>query len=83
MLIRGMLYDTNTLHTKMPPGMKKFLAEWDRFAPIAANIEKLILQNPEWKTPTTALREVELLAPIPHPASLWDGYAFKQHVEAA
>jgi fumarylacetoacetate (FAA) hydrolase len=80
MLIRGMLYDTHTLHTKMPPGMKKFLADWDRFAPIAANIEKLILQNPEWRIPTIALNDVQLLAPVPHPASLRDGYAFQKQM---
>lgn len=29
------------------------------------------------------ISEVELLAPIPHPTSMRDGYAFRQHVEAA
>src|SRR4029077_1936534 len=30
-----------------------------------------------------AEREVELLAPLPHPRSVRDGYAFRQHVETA
>ncbi len=29
------------------------------------------------------MKEVNLLAPVPHPASLRDGYAFRQHVETA
>jgi fumarylacetoacetate (FAA) hydrolase len=29
------------------------------------------------------LSEVHLLAPVPHPTSMRDGYAFRQHVEAA
>jgi fumarylacetoacetate (FAA) hydrolase len=30
-----------------------------------------------------SLAETELLAPVPHPTSMRDGYAFRQHVEAA
>jgi len=38
------------------------------------------------KLPTSALREeasLKLLSPIPRPTSMRDGYAFRQHVEAA
>jgi fumarylacetoacetate (FAA) hydrolase len=33
--------------------------------------------------PSIPLADVELLAPIPNPPSMRDGYAFRQHVEAA
>ncbi|MBN1449363.1 MAG: fumarylacetoacetate hydrolase family protein [Bacteroidetes bacterium] len=37
----------------------------------------------EGETIAYAYSEVRLLAPVPHPTSVRDGYAFRQHVEAA
>lgn len=37
----------------------------------------------EVKELAVPVSEVQLLAPIPHPTSMRDGYAFRQHVEAA
>lgn len=40
-------------------------------------------ENPEIMASAPALADVTLLAPIPRPTSMRDGYAFRQHVEAA
>ena len=37
---------------------------------------KILTESFEWK-------EVEIMAPVPHPTSCRDGYAFRQHVAAA
>lgn len=39
--------------------------------------------NPEMLAASPAIAEVTLLAPVPRPTSMRDGYAFRQHVEAA
>jgi fumarylacetoacetate (FAA) hydrolase len=41
------------------------------------------LQTNKSKLPSFKLNQVELLAPIPRPPSMRDGYAFRQHVQTA
>ncbi|MDZ4675951.1 MAG: fumarylacetoacetate hydrolase family protein [Oligoflexia bacterium] len=43
---------------------------------------KLFTQN-KTKLPNFKLEQVELLAPVPKPPSMRDGYAFRQHVQTA
>ena len=78
------LHDLDTLSPKLPGRMAIFLKDWDHYYPLAMEAEQKLHESgdlPEGKI--IALSEVQLLAPIPHPTSCRDGYAFRQHVAAA
>jgi len=66
---------------KFPSKMKKLLNEWDEhfttMYKLASDIEENGLET------GINVSEVTLLSPVPHPTSCRDGYAFRQHVEAA
>jgi len=47
------------------------------------DIELQLLKKIENKGAFSAVQDYTLLAPVPHPTSCRDGYAFRQHVEAA
>lgn len=83
LLIDGKLYDTDTLHPDLPISMSVFLSYWDEMYPVAAAAEKRIKEGLGNKLPSAAFGDVNLLAPVPTPASCRDGYAFRQHVAAA
>jgi fumarylacetoacetate (FAA) hydrolase len=49
-------------------------------------VQKILMAHSEGKLPSSVIiseSEVRLLSPIPRPLSMRDGYAFRQHVEAA
>ena len=78
------LHDMDSLSPKLPGRMAIFLKDWDHYYPLAMEVEQKLHESgdlPEGKI--IALSEVQLLAPIPHPTSCRDGYAFRQHVAAA
>ena len=78
--VNGHIYNLNSCDKLLPNDMKAFLdggvVLMDRAKKIDAQIKNGELEPKE---------EVfyELLAPVPHPASCRDGYAFRQHVAAA
>ncbi len=83
MLLDGMLYDLNNLHPELPNNMSTFLNHWDDFYPLAMNAEKQLKDGALAKQSNTAFSTTPILAPVPHPTSCRDGYAFRQHVAAA
>ena len=78
--VDGHIYNLNSCDKLIPDNMNAFLAGgeelMDRAKKISASIKGGIL---------TAKEEIffELLAPVPHPSSCRDGYAFRQHVASA
>lgn len=66
---------------KFPSKMKKLLNNWDdhltEMHKLASYIEENGLET------GINISKVTLLSPVPHPTSCRDGYAFRQHVEAA
>ncbi len=74
------LHDLNSLSSELPSTMADFLNGWERYYPIAIEAEKLLHAKEHH---TIHYNSVELLAPVPHPTSCRDGYAFRQHVAAA
>ena len=70
----------------LPSTMSDFLNLGDDAMMVAKALDTEI-QNPSsefrnrWME--TTVKNHELLAPVPHPASCRDGYAFRQHVESA
>lgn len=83
LVVDGKLYDTDTLHPDLPISMAMFLNYWDDVLPLALSAEQQIKSGIARSTMPTALLESNLLAPVPHPTSCRDGYAFRQHVAAA
>jgi fumarylacetoacetate (FAA) hydrolase len=83
MLFDGMLYDSNDLHPELPNNMATFLNHWDDFYPLALNAEKQLKDGALSNQSNTAFSSTHILAPVPHPTSCRDGYAFRQHVAAA
>ena len=82
LLIRDLLYDTDRLCKNGPATMQQLLQHWDRWYPLLLE-EEVLINSGQQKRAGKPLSEVELLAPVPHPPSCRDGYAFRQHVATA
>jgi len=83
LIVDGKIYDTDLLHPDLPISMAMFLNYWDDFYPLALAAERQIKSSIPTSMIGTPYSEVSLLAPVPHPTSCRDGYAFRQHVAAA
>ena len=83
MLINEKLYDTDLLHPDLPVSMAMFLNYWDDMYPLAMAVEKRLKEGLGRSVPFQDYENADLLAPVPHPTSCRDGYAFRQHVAAA
>jgi fumarylacetoacetate (FAA) hydrolase len=81
-LVDGFLYDTEILHPNLPSTMTMFLNYWEDNFPLAQVANQAILDG-KFKQKGTPIEEVQILAPVPHPTSCRDGYAFRQHVASA
>src|SRR5450755_3244186 len=81
-LVEGILYDTDRMHPDQPVSMTMFLNYWDYIFPIAHSINRSLVEGNK-KFTGIKIEDVEILAPVPFPASCRDGYAFRQHVAAA
>lgn len=67
---------------KISGTMNDFLTAGEKEMEIAMNIDSEI-KSGRLDFKPVSVKEVKLLAPVPQPASLRDGYAFRQHVAAA
>lgn len=76
----GHIYNLNSFNKALPDNMNDFLWGGDDAMERALRINEDLLGGK-----ISAKEELffELLAPVPHPTSCRDGYAFRQHVEAA
>jgi fumarylacetoacetate (FAA) hydrolase len=82
-LINELLYDTEVLHPDLPGTMSMFLNYWEDTFPVAQAGELMLKEGTRSSNRAIALKDVQLLAPVPFPTSCRDGYAFRQHVAAA
>jgi fumarylacetoacetate (FAA) hydrolase len=82
-LVNNMLYDMEVLHPDLPNTMNMFLNYWEDTCPVAQAGELMLREGKRTSNKGVPLQEVQLLAPVPFPASCRDGYAFRQHVAAA
>lgn len=80
LFINENIYHLHLLDSRIPDEMNAFLQGGDFTMNLARAIEKGILDGTIVAGPTQG---IELLAPVPHPLSCRDGYAFRQHVAAA
>ncbi|MFN9710984.1 MAG: fumarylacetoacetate hydrolase family protein [Bacteroidota bacterium] len=82
-LVDGKIYSMDQLHPDLPTNMSMFLNYWDEFLPAAQSGLDAIKGGKLLPARALDLSQVQLLAPVPHPTSCRDGYAFRQHVAAA
>jgi fumarylacetoacetate (FAA) hydrolase len=83
LLVNGNLYDTDSLHPDLPNSMSMFLNYWDDVIPVVKAAEQRIKDGLGRSSLATPYAGTQILAPVPHPTSCRDGYAFRQHVAAA
>lgn len=83
LLVNGKLYDSDELHPDLPISMSMFLMYWDDMMPLALAAEQNIKNGSFTNKPAVNFDTQTILAPVPHPTSCRDGYAFRQHVAAA
>jgi fumarylacetoacetate (FAA) hydrolase len=79
--VDNLLYDTDLLHPDLPISMSMFLNYWEDVFPLAKAAERKIKEGMVRTNLSIPLESVDLLAPVPHPSSCRDAYAFRQHVE--
>jgi fumarylacetoacetate (FAA) hydrolase len=77
------LFDMDVLHPDMPSTMSMFLNYWEDTFPVAQGALLMIEEEKISLNKGISVDLVELIAPVPFPASCRDAYAFRQHVAAA
>ena len=82
-MVENFLYDMEMLHPDLPNSMGLFLNYWDDFFPFAQEGVRMIEEGRIAENKGISIGSVQMLAPVPYPASCRDGYAFRQHVAAA
>ena len=82
-LINDIVYDMEVLHPDLPNTMSMFLNYWEEVFSFALAGELMLKEGARTSNKGIPLKDVQLLAPVPIPTSCRDGYAFRQHVEAA
>jgi fumarylacetoacetate (FAA) hydrolase len=78
--INGHIYNLNSCDKLIPDNMNEFLWGGDELMDRAKKVNETIKSG---KLQAKEELFYELMAPVPHPTSCRDGYAFRQHVAAA
>ncbi len=77
------VYDIHLLQPDLPDNMLEILENWNLFYPKLRKLSADLTTSSLIKSRSISWTEPTLLAPVPNPPSLRDGYAFRQHVETA
>lgn len=80
LFIKGHIYNLNSCDKLIPDNMNEFLKGGEELMERAGKVNEVIKSGTQ-----VAKEEVffEVLAPVPHPSSCRDAYAFRQHVASA
>ncbi|MBB2144195.1 fumarylacetoacetate hydrolase family protein [Pedobacter sp. LMG 31464] len=78
--VNGHIYNLNSCHKLIPDNMNAFLQGGEPLMERAKQINQDIISG-DLKPKEEVFYQI--LAPVPHPTSCRDGYAFRQHVAAA
>lgn len=78
--VNGHIYNLNSCDKLIPDNMSEFLQGGEELMQRAKTVNEDIFSG---KLEAKEEAFFELLAPVPHPTSCRDGYAFRQHVAAA
>ncbi len=82
LLVNGNMYPLAHINPNISPLMSQILHQWESNQALCKTIETEILQGMH-ADKAVPYNEQQVLAPVPHPTSCRDGYAFRQHVAAA
>ena len=82
-LINGRIYDMEVLHPDLPNSMNMFLTYWEESFAVAQAGELMLREGSRTSNRGVPVETVQLLSPVPFPASCRDAYAFRQHVASA
>ena len=82
-LVDGNIYAMDSLHNDLPSTMAMFLNFWEDLMPLARAVEQKIKDGLVRNVMADPFVDSTIFAPVPHPTSCRDGYAFRQHVAAA
>lgn len=82
-MVDGFLYDMDKLHPDLPTNMSMVLNYWDDALPMIQGGVVMIEEERIGQGRAVPYDSVQILSPVPFPNSCRDGYAFRQHVEAA
>lgn len=77
------IYPVQRIDHTLPDDMLAFLQKGDAAMHRAKEINAQIVNEGKYAEVALKANTAELLAPVPRPTSCRDGYAFRQHVEAA
>lgn len=83
MVVGESIYSMDILHNDLPTTMAMFLNFWEDLMPLARAAEQKIKDGFGRSIIGDAYADADIIAPVPHPTSCRDGYAFRQHVAAA
>jgi len=83
LLVDDWLYDMDALHPELPNTMNMLLQYWDDYFPLLQGAPIMVREGKITRKSILPYAGAPLSAPIPHPGSCRDGYAFRQHVAAA
>ncbi|WP_276347264.1 fumarylacetoacetate hydrolase family protein [Daejeonella sp. JGW-45] len=78
--VKGHIYNLNSCDKLIPDNMNEFLYGGEELMDRA---KKVVLDIKSGKQEAKEEVFFEVLAPVPHPSSCRDGYAFRQHVASA
>jgi len=81
--INDNLYDTDMADPNLHSTMMDALNDWEQFSSRAKQVEADIIAGINPVMSYASLSSAQILAPVTHPTSCRDGYAFRQHVAAA
>ncbi|MFC6101691.1 fumarylacetoacetate hydrolase family protein [Olivibacter domesticus] len=79
--VNNTVYDLNSCDKHIPSKMGDFLAGEKKAMERAHMIFERLIEDPDFAE--RIKQPIRLLSPIPHPPSLRDAYAFRQHVQTA
>src|SRR4051812_31897438 len=80
--IGGKIWPLKKLDQTLPDNMRAFLEGGEAMMSKAMHLNGQLMAGADLAAPVLE-SEVILMAPVPHPTSCRDGYAFRQHVAAA
>lgn len=82
LLIDNMLYDVNAVDNSLPGTMAELLNNWEKHIDAVRSADENIKAG-KVSIDGIAFKGADIMAPVPHPTSCRDGYAFRQHVASA
>ncbi len=83
LLHNDLVYDMRDLDWQFPDNMQLFLYAWEDVIDMAKEFNQRVIDGKVKTAKPKQISDLTIMAPVPHPSSCRDGYAFRQHVAAA